>query len=85
MYALRLVGSGYSSVTFTGDSRISQTVGVGSTAIGRVVSYDQNTGVLKYWQDKSIVGFNSDGSQNASPLYGLNYTDLQHHPLLVVP
>ena len=72
LYALRLVGSGYSSVTFTGDSRISQTVGVGSTAIGRVVSYDQNTGVLKYWQDKSIVGFNSDGSQNASPLYGLN-------------
>ena len=36
-----------------------------------VVSYDTNTGVLKYWQDKSLVGFNSDGSQNATPAYGL--------------
>ena len=35
-----------------------------------MVSYDQVTGVLKYWQDRSNVGFNSDGSLNTSPKYG---------------
>ena len=35
-----------------------------------MVSYDENTGVLKYWQDKSLVGFNTDGSQNNAPTYG---------------
>ena len=69
-YALRLTGTGYSSVTFTSDTEITQKVGVGSTAIGRVVSYDQTTGVLKYWQDRTNVGFNSDGTQNSSPEYG---------------
>jgi len=72
VYALKLVGSGYSSAVFNADSRITQTIGIGSTAIGRVVSYDQNTGVLKYWQDRSLVGFNTDGSQNSSPTYGFN-------------
>ena len=69
-YALKLVGSGYSTTTFGGDSFITQTVGLGSTAVGRVISYDQNTGVLKYWQDKSLVGFNSDGSLKTDPTYG---------------
>ena len=70
LYALRLTGTGYSSVTFTDDAYITQTVGVGSTAVGRVVSYDQVTGVLKYWQDKSNSGFNTDGSLNSDPTYG---------------
>ena len=69
-YALKLTGLGYSSATFTADSTITQTIGVGSTAVGRVISYDQTTGVLKYWQDKSLVGFNSDGSLKTNPTYG---------------
>ena len=72
LYALKLTGTGYSTASFTADSRITQTIGVGSTAVGRVVSYDSTTGVLKYWQDKSLVGFNIDGSQNTSPTYGFN-------------
>ena len=72
LYALKLAGAGYSTASFTADSRITQTIGVGSTAVGRVVSYDSTTGVLKYWQDKSLVGFNTDGSQNSSPTYGFN-------------
>jgi hypothetical protein len=72
VYALKLTGVGYSSAVFTADSRITQTVGVGSTAVGRVVSYDQNTGVLKYWQDRSLVGFNTNGTQNNFPAYGFN-------------
>jgi hypothetical protein len=70
VYALRLTGTGYSSATFTADSEITQTVGLGSTAVGRVVSYDPVTGVLKYWQDRTNSGFNSDRSLNPSPVYG---------------
>ena len=70
VYALRLTGVGYSSASFTSNSQITQTISTGTTAVGRVISYDQNTGVLKYWQDKSLVGFNTDGSQNSSPTYG---------------
>ena len=72
VYALRLTGTGYSSVTFTQDAYITQTVGLGSTAVGRVVSYDQVTGVLKYWQDKSTAGFSTNGSLNPDPTYGFN-------------
>ncbi len=69
-YALKLTGTGYSSASFTADSFITQTVGLGSTAVGRVVSYDQVTGVLKYWQDRSTAGFNTDGTKNTNPTYG---------------
>jgi hypothetical protein len=70
VYALRLTGAGYSAAVFTADSTITQTVGLGSTAVGRVVSYDQVTGVLKYWQDRTNSGFSSDGTLDASPVYG---------------
>lgn len=69
-YAVKLTGIGYSTATFTADSTVTQTIGVGSTAVGRVISYDQTTGVLKYWQDKSLVGFNTDGSLKTNPTYG---------------
>jgi hypothetical protein len=70
VYALKLTGIGYSSASFPADSRITQTVGVGSTAVGRVISYDQNTGVLKYWQDRSLSGFNTVGTSQTNPSYG---------------
>ena len=70
VYALKLTGVGYSEAIFNPDSFITQTVGVGSTAIGRVVSYDQTTGVLKYWQDQSTAGFNYNNTKNTSPEYG---------------
>jgi hypothetical protein len=70
VYALKLTGIGYSSVVFNADTQITQTIGVGSTAFGRVISYDQSTGVLKYWQDRYHCGFNTNGTQNASPTYG---------------
>ena len=70
LHALKLIGAGYTTATFNLDGQVTQTVGVGSTAVGRVVSYDQTTGVLKYWQDKSLVGFNTDGSLKTDPTYG---------------
>jgi len=72
VYALKLIGVAYSTTTFVADSRIFQTIGTGITAVGRVISYNQNTGILKYWQDRTFVGFNTDGTQNNSPQYGFN-------------
>jgi hypothetical protein len=70
--ALRLVGTGYSSATFTADSYVTQTIATGSTAVGRVVNYDQTTGVLKYWQDRSLAGFSTAGLGVTTPQYGFN-------------
>ena len=70
VYAVRLTGIGYSTATFTADSYITQTIGTGETAAGRVVSYDQVTGVLKYWQDRTVAGFNTVGTAQSNPQYG---------------
>jgi len=69
-YAIRLTGIGYSTATFTADSYITQTIGTGQTAAGRVISYDQVTGVLKYWQDRTVAGFNTVGTAQSNPQYG---------------
>jgi hypothetical protein len=78
--ALKLTGVGYSSATFTADSYFTQTVATGSTAVGRVVTYDQTTGVLKYWQDKSIVGFTSTGIGVTNPTYGFDLKEFTASP-----
>ena len=78
-YAMRLVGTGYSSATFTPDSIITQTVGTGVTAIGKVINYDTTTGVLKYWQDRTMAGFTTTtstvtGVAVTNPQYGYEIT-----------
>ena len=70
--ALRLTGTGYSSATFDADSYVTQTISAGSTAIGRVISYNQTTGVLKYWQDRTTAGFTTAGIGVTNPTYGLD-------------
>ena len=88
--ALRLAGAGYSSATFTADSYVTQTIATGSTAAGRVVSYDQTTGVLKYWQDKALAGFNTVGAAVTEPTYGFKLNAFTGSPdtggaLTIVP
>ena len=78
--AIKLVGAGYSSAIFTADSYITQTVATGSTALGRVVSYNQNTGVLKYWQDRSLAGFNTVGTAQTNPTYGFDLIEFTSFP-----
>ena len=79
--ALRLTGAGYSSATFTADSYITQTIGTGVTAVGRVVNYDRNTGVLKYWQDRTFAGFTTAGIGITNPTYGFDLTEFTSSPL----
>ena len=90
VYALKLTGTGYSSATFTSDSYFTQTVATASTAVGRVISYDQTTGVLKYWQDRSLAGFTTVGVAITNPTYGFDLTEFTSSPstggsLTIVP
>ncbi len=80
LFALRLTGAGYSSASFTADSYVKQTVATGTTAVGRVVNYDSNTGVLKYWQDRTVAGFNTVGTAQTNPLYGFDLTEFTSSP-----
>lgn len=80
VYAVKLTGNGYGTADFNPDSYITQTISTGSTSVGRVVSYDKVTGVLKYWQDRSLAGFNTDGSHNPIPLYGYNLNRFTSSP-----
>ena len=89
-YALKLTGAGSSSATFTSNSYFTQTVATGTTAVGRVISYDQTTGVLKYWQDRTLVGFTTSGTRIASPQYGFDLVEFTSSPsaggsLTIVP
>ena len=78
--ALRLAGTGYSSATFTADAEFTQTISAGSTAVGRVVNYDQVTGVLKFWQDRTMAGFNTVGTAQTNPTYGFNQNEFTATP-----
>ena len=85
LYAIKLKGTGFDETTFTPNSFVTQTVfdngsGITSTAVGRVVSYDQLTGVLKYFQDRRTAGFNTDGTQNTSPVYGFEQLRFTANP-----
>lgn len=75
LYAIKLTGlapnvDDYRATSFGENAYVTQTVGTGATAVGRVVAYDAQTGVLKFWQDRSLVGFNTDGTQKSNPTYG---------------
>ena len=72
VYAVRLTGIGFSSATFTEDTIVQQTIGTGVTAIGKVVSYDQITGVLKLWQERTFAGFTTVGVAVTNPSFGFN-------------
>ena len=48
--------------------------------MGRVVSYDQTTGVLKYWQDRTLAGFNTVGTAQTDPTYGYELVDFTSNP-----
>ena len=90
VYALKLIGIGYSSASFTSDSYFTQTVSTGSTAVGRVINYDQSTGVLKYWQDRTFAGFTTVGTAVTSPAYGFDLVEFTSSPstggsLTIVP
>jgi hypothetical protein len=79
--ALKLTGPNFNTATFSANSFITQTVGTGVTAVGRVVSYDQQTGVLKYWRDRTTAGFTTAGEKVTNPPYGFDQVEFTASPL----
>jgi hypothetical protein len=80
VYAIKLIGIGAESATYAADSFITQTVSMGTTAVGRVISYDQITGVLKYWQDRSMAGFLNVGVAITNPTFGFDQIEFTSVP-----
>ncbi len=67
VYGLRLTGAATTSMSVAVDGNVTQTVGVGSTAIGKIIGYDAVTKSLQYWQDRSVAINDSSGNK---PTYG---------------
>ena len=67
VYGLRLTGSSAGSLSVQTDGIVTQTIGIGSTAVGKVVSYDTTTNILKFWQDRSLA---TDSVTAGIPAYG---------------
>ena len=62
---LKPTGAGTTAgTTYPLNAQITQTVGVGSTAIGYVASWDPNTGVLRYYQPVGFTTAQYKGSVN---------------------
>jgi hypothetical protein len=80
IYALKLTGVSANSATYNADSFITQTVSTGSTSVGRVISYDQVTSVLKYWQDRSNSGFSTVGVAITNPSFGFDQVEFSSSP-----
>lgn len=81
LYALKLTGV-TTSTTYTLDGEITQTIGVGSTAVGKVASWDSTTGVVKYWQEKSVsISTQRDSYNNPiTPKYGYEVYNFTPNP-----
>ena len=67
VYGLRLAGAASSTMSVSVDGQITQTIGIGSTAVGKIISYDPVTKFLRYWQDRSLA---TNCSSGANPTYG---------------
>ena len=80
VYAIKLTGIGANSATYNADSFITQTVSTTTTAVGKVISYDQITRVLKYWQDRSMSGFSTVGVAITNPTFGFDQVEFSSSP-----
>jgi len=67
VYGIRLLGAAASSMAVAVDGDITQTVSAGTTAIGKIIGYDQVTKTLQYWQDRSLATI---GAGSSVPRYG---------------
>lgn len=77
VYGLRLTGAATTSMSVSIDGEVTQTIGVGSTAVGKIISYDPITKVLKYWQDRDLATNDSIGN---IPTYGYRLNKFTSSP-----
>jgi len=77
--AIKLDPTNIDDAVYDADTYITQTVGLGQTAIARVISFDRVTGVIKYWKDRTNYGFNYSGN-SASTIFGFSDIDFTSDP-----
>ena len=77
VYGLRLAGAASSTMSVSVDGEITQTIGIGSTAVGKIISYDPVTKFLRYWQDRDLATKSSIG---ANPTYGFRLNKFTSSP-----
>ena len=77
VYGLRLAGAATTSLVVSPDASVTQNVGVGSTAIGKIIGYDAVTKTLQYWQDRSVATNDSSGNV---PTFGYKLNRFQANP-----
>ena len=82
--ALKLTGinqdDDFQNATFGYNDVIEQTIGTGITAYGKVVSYDNRTGVLKYWKDRTLSGFDTGTYNKVESSFGDNVYQFTSSP-----
>ena len=67
LFGLRLAGAATTTISVQVDGQITQTISAGTTAIGKIVGYDQITKTLQYWQDRSLATI---GAGSSVPRFG---------------
>jgi len=77
VFGLRLAGVAATSMSVLADGDVTQTIGIGSTAIGKIIGYDSVTKTLQYWQDRSLALDTSTGSK---PTYGYRLNKFTSSP-----
>ena len=77
VFGLRLAGVAATSMSVATDGDVTQTIGIGSTAIGKIIGYDSVTKTLQYWQDRSLALDTSTGSK---PTYGYRLNKFTSSP-----
>ena len=70
--ALRLTGSGYSSATFQADSYLFKQFLLVQQHKEELLIMIKQQVFLKYWQDRTLAGFNTVGTAQTNPTYGYN-------------
>ena len=77
MYGLRLTGAATTTMNVQVNGDITQVIGVGSTAVGKIISYDPISKFMRYWQDRSVSTNNSVGDK---PTFGYRLNRFTSEP-----
>ena len=77
VYGLRLTGAATTTMNVQVDGDITQVIGVGSTAVGKIISYDPISKFMRYWQDRSVSTNNSVGDK---PTFGYRLNRFTSEP-----
>ena len=77
VYGLRLTGAATTTMSVSTDGQVRQTIGIGSTAVGKIISYDPITKILRYWQDRVLA---IDSSTGSKPTYGYHLNKFTSSP-----